>query len=406
MSKGNKTGKTATAKKTRQPVNLSTVPLRTFTRTRPAPASAETIPAPVTVLPVNPKPETPTATRRTREAYRTAYYHRDPKNPLSIGDAQDILSDIERARDWYTIPNPAELSYDAGANMLTHRGETVGRLSARGWTALAYWARESSSTIFSPKNPETIPAALAARDWKTGLMARRIIANDTPSVIGIQAERTYGRVPYHNMLDGFPKSWIIPKLNVDGERMTLNICPEDTVMRRPKFKGDDVRVGARIIGSDTGSARNMILDEIIRMICTNGMIRATFETFFERFHRGSTAGLIIEWRAKVEAFVAYVPGRMKAEADRIESAMARTYATEEDASNILTRMGMSKTRATAAIAYAQTEFHALNAWSVSQGVTFISQTSARDAMLPASPATQEALDIIGAALFEGESTAA
>ncbi len=319
----------------------------------------------------------PIRKRNRYGAEGTIVSYRDPKNPLTIVAAREILHRVESSREWVPVKNPNELR--VRGHMLFAGSKVLGEIPAHGAgpDAVRYF-----SQVHVTKDVERrVNAGFKNRNFKYDeLRVRR--TKESHTILGITTDR-YSHIPYDTLLDGFPKSYIVPRLQIDSRFVQIHVTEPQPIMKGV----GDVFIGARIISSDTRQARAMLMDEIMRLVCTNGLIRAELEIFFKRYHMDAEDNKVMlpeEWRAKVAAFLTHTKSARIIEAKRITHARS-AKTTPEKAGTELAKLGLGKSRIESAIDYAKREFGVpLSRWAIAQGVTHASQFQRGVLALPTS----------------------
>lgn len=330
------------------------------------------------------------ANTRTRRQYGkddpNIVSYRDPKNPLTVAKAQTMLAKVERSRETRFIKDPSGLSVRNGSLYLG-KSTCLGQLTPHAVFGIIHHTKAKTG-VRNP-NEKLLTAGLRSRDWDDMQVQVRML-KETKTITSVMTDR-YQHLPYDELLTGFPKDFIVPRLQVDAQYVQVHVCEPTTLDKR-----DPMYLGARVLGSDVGLCRATLLDEIMRLICTNGLIRSQLTVFFKRYHLGTEAGLHVcdEWKQKVREFLSYIVTERAAERKRIANAKSERVLPDV-ATDELQKLGLGTARIEYALAYAEREFgKPLSRWGVAQGITSSSQFQRGDARLLTSIAVANDVDSI------------
>jgi hypothetical protein len=307
---------------------------------------------------------------------------KDGKHPLTIPQAQKLLAGVESRREFVQLKDPSRLQIKSGS--LFYGNKPVGKMSNQGYQALKHHTRLGKST------DSEINHVLSTRDWEgTSLQAR--VDLDTRTVNGVLTNR-YEHLPYQELLSGFSDDFVIPRIQVDSRMVQIHI----TNLNSSLDKSDRIFMGGRILSSDVGLLRAMLLDEMLRLICTNGLIRATLEAFWKRYHFTGARPVREEWHDQVVAFQKHILVKSAVERKKISHARSLKV-TDEDVRKELAQLGLGVARINGAIDYATREFGAqLSRWSITQGITYVSQFQRGETALPTSVTVATDVDVLAA----------
>lgn len=317
---------------------------------------------------------------------------RDSKNPMPITKARELLAEVEASRFTRMVKDPTVVSVKDNALLVGK--DKVGTLTPHAVFGIVHHTGAKTS-IHNP-DEKKLNAALRSKDWgELALQVRGIKAGKT--ITSIMTSR-YQHLPYDELLAGFPKGYVVPRLQVDERFVQVHVMEPSS----PLIAKDDVFLGGRVLGSDVGLLRATLLLEIMKLVCTNGLIRAEVEAFYRRYHLGREGAPHIreEWKEKVAAFLSSAKEQAAIERKRIEHARGAVV-TVARAQEDLRALGLGATRVESAIAYAQREFgERLSRWSVAQGITAVSQYQRGEAALPTSISVANDIDVVAAVYLD------
>jgi len=324
-----------------------------------------------------------------RKQYESEIWFRDSKQPLTLKQAQNKLAEIEARREFRTV-DPSRLRVDQG--ILIDKNREIGALGQQGWVALKHYTGVDGM----PDNKETfnkINKALRNWDDEEGNKFQLRIDKVQKRVNGILTDK-YIHLPYDRLLNGFPKGYLVPRMQVDARFVQIHVIQPEALFKEK----DQLYPSSRILSSDVGLCRFTLLYEILRLICLNGLIRATQEVFYKRYHLLQEGKPVLEADAteQVKALLEHATKVNALEKKRIQHARS-AKTTEETASKELTRLGLGNARVRAALEYAKAEFQLpLSRWAVAQGVAYVSQLSRGTTGKPANVLVQNDIDALAA----------
>lgn len=320
---------------------------------------------------------------KMRQTYRPLWARttREGLAPLTIEAAQDVLQSVEEERAWLDGIEPKDIELTAlGGYNVAINGIPA---TAHAFNTIKGYVGQTNSPVPSAGGDLDFRRKLATTETCNRVMAA-YQAWDTPRtlalrvdqrrnlVLGVVTDR-YQHLPYSRLLANIPQNWIVPRLTIDDGFCEINVAHPD---RYP----DSIVFGGRVITSDVALCRATFLSQAMRLVCANGMIGTSELEVIKRFHLvGWTDDAIqMEWDEKTKMFVANFDNSMRVNREQLSLA-AKTLTNEEEATRMLTELGLGALRIKAALTYAEQNYKLpLTRYSVGQGVTYVSQTTSRE----------------------------
>ena len=318
-----------------------------------------------------------------RNPYRPLYAHttREGLQPMTVYAAQARLDIVEADRTWITGLQTKDVTLDAVD------GDTV---SINGIEATAHAFNQVKGFMGQTNSP--VPTAGGSLDFRRLQAKQETVRRtnaalaqwDSPRtlslrvdlrrqlVLGVVTDR-YQHLPYNTLLANIPQDWVVPRITVDDGFCEVSVC-------HPNRNGDGMMYGGRVITSDVSLCRATFLAQAMRLVCANGMIGIGELEIIKRFHLVSwdDDAILMEWDARTKMFVANFDNNVEINKKQLSLA-AKTLTTPEEATHMLTELGLGSLRIAAAIRYAELEYKLpLTRYSVGQGVTYTSQVTSRE----------------------------
>lgn len=323
-----------------------------------------------------------------RNPYRPLYTHttRSGMLPITVADAQAHLEQIEGEREW--VPVKA-----GDVELIALDGDHV---AINGIVATSHAFNAVKGLVGQSNSP--VPSAGGSLDFRRHLAAQETVRRtnaslaewDSPRSLALRVDRRRGLVlgvvtdryqhlPYTSLLANIPGDWLVPRITVDDGFCEVNVA-------HPDRDADSLVFGGRIITSDVALCRATFLSQAMRLVCANGMIGVGELEVIRRFHLvGWTDDAIqMEWDSKTKMFVANFANNVRVNKEQLSLA-AKTQTTVEEATQMLTDLGLGSIRVKAALTYAELNYKLpLTRYSVGQGVTYTSQVTSREGQRMAS----------------------
>jgi hypothetical protein len=307
-------------------------------------------------------------------AYTQEYYHatRKGQQPLSLIDAQAVLTKVEQDRFWVEAkPETIELT----ENEVLVEGKPIGVWTPRIINAAKNYTKAPVNV--APLDHLTFDQRRVARERDTLFALNDSFRNEefdnnfmfrvnsNYEVTGMVTTR-YQHLPFDTLLQMVPTNWVVPRMQIDSGFCDIHVCHPDRV--------EDSMFGARISTSDIGLMRAMMFMQILVLVCSNGMVSVKEVEAIKRFHLGGMFGenIIDDWHNKVASFVEDFAIHNVATREALR-ASANVVVTEADAAAALLRLEVGPVRIKAALEYATKTYGKLTKFAVAQGLTHASQ---------------------------------
>ena len=307
------------------------------------------------------------------KVYAPQYFHatRKGQQPLSLVEAQRVLSNVENSRFWVEAkPETIELTQEE----VVVESKSIGRWTPRVIAAAKNYTKTPAYTgtlvgnfderRMQKEREERIytNVALKTEEFPNNFMFR---VTDNGYVNGMVTSR-YQHLPFNQLLSSVPAHWVIPRMQVDAAFCDIHVCHPDRV--------EDSMFGVRITTSDVGLMRAMMFMEIMVLVCSNGMVSIREIEAIKRFHLGGIFGdnILDDWQKKVAALVEDFSVQNVATRQALKEA-ANIVVSEADATAALLRLEVGPVRIKAALEYATKNYDKLTKFAVAQGLTYASQ---------------------------------
>lgn len=318
-----------------------------------------------------------------RNTYQPLYAHttRSGLQPITVAQAQEHLAKIENDRTWISDLNPQEIELTAlDGNFVAINGIPA---TPHAFNVVKGYVGQTNSPVptgggnldFRRKlaTEETCRRTNASlKEWDSPRTLSLRVDQRRNLVLGVVSDR-YQHLPYTQLLENIPQDWIVPRITVDDGFCEVNIA-------HPNGSADSLVFGGRIITSDVALCRATFLSQAMRLVCANGMIGVGELEVIKRFHLvGWTDDAIqMEWDNKTKMFVANFDHNVRVNREQLSLA-AKTLTNTEEATKMLTDLGLGALRIKAALEYAERNYKLpLTRYSVGQGVTYVSQMTSRE----------------------------
>jgi hypothetical protein len=318
-----------------------------------------------------------------RNTYTPLHAHttRMGLRPLTVADAQERLAQVEGERTWYTGIPPQALELTAlDGNTIAIDGIPA---TSHAFNSVKGFVGQTNSPTptgggdvdFRKKlaMAETCGRTTAAlQAWKTPRTLALRVCQRRNLVLGVVTDK-YQHLPYTQLLTNIPQDWIVPRLTIDNGFCEVNVA-------HPDANADSLVFGGRIITSDVALCRATFLSQAMKLVCANGMIGVGELEVIKRFHLvgWQDDAIQMEWDERTRMFVANFANSVHVNRQQLSLA-AKTITTVEEATAMLTALGLNAMRTKAALVYAEQNYPLpLNRYSVGQGVTYVSQMTTRE----------------------------